>query len=209
MAETNRQKFQLFVVNELPTTKDKLLESGLEPWHTKDAINELRHLVQLVGNKYFGNFGEGHRFSYVQAYPLLNDISRRWYKTFMRRMIARCAVRNPWRVVLTEYLNRDLFKILEEVVYRTKYGIVCKTTSKQVFIVFMKAARVRHVFCELMGTDISAPEFLKKLARGKRKVEAIVDEDKQFAVTFNKEKQTITFDFYYGLWNQYGLPQHV
>ena len=191
------------------SAKDDLLESGLDMWATKDATTELSKLVPLIGNKYFGRFGEGHKFTIVHAYPMLNSIAQRWYKAFMRRMLARCAVRNPWRVVISEFFSKDLFMIFLEVVSRTSFGVACKTTKKQVFIMFTDEARVRHVFCELMGTEIARKEFVKRSARGQRKVEAIIDEEKQFVVTYNIVKEMITFEFFYGLWNQHGWPQHL
>ena len=60
-----------------------------------------------------------------------------------------------------------------------------------------------------MDCKIPQKDFLKTLAAGKRKVEAIVNSEKQFGITFCPAKEEITFDFYYGLWNQYGWPQHV
>ena len=209
MADTPLDKFQSTVLTALFSAKDELLHSGLELWRTKDAIDELKKLIPLVAEKQFGNFGEGYKFSIVEAFPMLTRIAQRWYKTFLRRMIARCGVRNPWRVEVSEYLSRELFNVFEQLVARTSYGVTCKTTRKRVLIVFSNEARVRHVFCELMGTEIWQKDFLKRSASGRRKVEAIVNEDKQFGVTFNCEKEEITFDFFYGMWNQYGWPQHM
>ena len=127
----------------------------------------------------------------------------------MRRMIAKCGVRNPWRVLFSKYLSVDLFKIIQKIVARSSYTVICKSTKNRVTIVFSNEARIRNVLCELMDCKIPQKDFLKRSAAGKRKVEALVNSEKQFGITFCPAKEEITFDSYYGLWNQYGWPQHV
>ncbi len=210
MAENSRQsKFETAVVNCLNSAKNDLITSGLDFWATKDAIDELKRLVPMVSGKYLGKYGEEQKFQILEGSPMISRIAQRWYKTFMRRMIAKCGVRNPWKVVVSEYLSMDLFKIIQQIVARSSYGVICKSTKKRVTIVFSLEARIRSVLCELMDRKIRQNDFLKRSAAGKRKVEAIVNSDKQFGITYCMVKEEITFDFYYGLWNQHGWPQHL
>ena len=210
MAENSRENmFETVVVNCLNSAKKDLIKSSMDFWATKDAIDELKRLVPLVSSNYFGKYGEEQKFQILEGFPMISRIAQRCYKTFMRRMIAKCGVRNPWRVLFSEYLSVDLFKIIQQIVARSSYGVICKSTKNRVTIVFSNEARIRNVLCELVDYKIPQKDFLKRSAAGKRKVEAIVNSEKQFGITFCPAKEEITFDFYYVLWNQYGWPQHV
>ena len=210
MVELVRQDmFEAVLLRGLDSSKNDLIKSGLDFWSTKDAIDELKRLIPLVAKKYLGKYGEGQKFTVVKAFPMLSRIAQRWYKTFMRRMIAKCGVRNPWRVTFSEYLSIDLFNIMQQIIARSSYGVICMSTKKRITIVFSNDARVRNVFCKLMDCKILKKDFLKRSAKGKGKVEAVINTEKQFGITYFLEKEEITFDFYYGMWNQYDWPEHV
>ena len=76
---------------------------------------------------------------------MISCIAQRWYKTFMRRMIAKCGVQSPWRVLFSEYLSVDLLKIIQQTVARSSSGVICKSTKNRVTIVFSNEARIRNV----------------------------------------------------------------
>ncbi|CAB3992833.1 Hypothetical predicted protein [Paramuricea clavata] len=197
MAELVRQDmFEAVLLRGLDSSKNDLIKSGLDFWSTKDAIDELKRLIPLVAKKFLGKYGEGQKFTVVKAFPMLSRIVQRWYKTFMRRMIAKCGERNPWRVTFSEYLSIDLFNIMQQIIARSSYGVICMSTKKRITIVFSNDARVRNVFCELMDCKILKKDFLKRLAKGKGKVEAVINTEKQFGTTYLLEKEEITFDFY-------------
>ena len=49
-------------------------------------------------------------------------------------------------------------------------------------------------FCELMDCKILRKDFLKRSAKGKGKVEAVINTEKQFGITYFLEKEEITFE---------------
>jgi hypothetical protein len=162
------------------------------------AIDELKRLILLVAKKYLGKYGEGQKFTVVEVFPMLSRIAQRWYKTFMRRMIAKCGVRNPWRVTFSEYLSIDLFNIMQQIIARSSYGVICMSTKKRITIVFSNDARVRNVFCELMDCKILKKRFSQKV--GKREGEnrsCYKHGETIWHKTYFLEIEKITFDFYY------------
>ena len=74
---------------------------------------------------------------------------------------------------------------------------------------FTRETKVRRLSCEIMDCEIEEEKFLKRSASGKKKVQAIINEEKEFGVSFNCTTEEITFDFFYGVWNEYGWPQHI
>ena len=120
----------------------------------------------------------------------------------------KCSVKNPWHVILEDRLPIELFIILEEVVSKTRYGLITVKTQKNCVFAFTSRIRVRGVFCALTDQNLTKESFLKRIIKGEKR-EAIIDEEKQFGMRYNFDKGILTIDHYYGYWNDHGWPQHV
>ena len=94
------------------------------------------------------------------------------------------------------------------IVKRTNYGFYMEDTRDAKVMAFTEAIRVKNLFRDLMGRQVDC--FLSRKGKKLKKVEAIIDSEKQFCLTYNLKKEEITFEFYYdGSWNEHGMPQHV
>ena len=82
-------------------------------------------------------------------------------------------------------------------------------TRKTCFLAFSKEIRVRRLFCDLMDSEITSEEFLKRKIKGLRRIEAIINDEKDFNICYNYEKEVITFEFCFGSWNEHSWPQYV
>ena len=111
--------------------------------------------------------------------------------------------------ILEDRLPKELFGVLEEVVSKTRYGLITVKTQKNCVFAFTSRIRVRRVFCALTDQNLTEESFLKRIIKGEKRVEAIIDAEKQFGMKYNFDKEIITIDFYYGYWNDHGWPQHV
>ena len=208
MAEASFNKFETTVLSALQLAQDELISAGMESSQTNEAFRELKMWLSSVSKRHFGGIRQQHKHVLLAAFPMLTSISKRWYKTFMRRMIPRCGVKNPWRVIVSENLSRDLFGMVQQIATRSSYGVTTHSTNKRIVMVFTRETKVRRLFCEIMDCEIKEEKFLKRLASGKKKVQAIINEEKEFGVSFNCTTE-ITFDFFYGVWNEYGWHQHI
>lgn len=74
---------------------------------------------------------------------------------------------------------------------------------------FTSEVRVRSLFSKLMGSDIPGEDFLRKVTKDKKRIEAIIDKDKQFGMLYADKKEVLSFDFFYGVWNSHGFPLHI
>ena len=124
-------------------------------------------------------------------------------------MATKCSVKNPWHVILEDRLPKELFIILEEVVSKTRYGLITVKTQKNCVFAFTSRVRVRRVFCALTDQNLTKESFLKRIIKEEKRVEAIIDEEKQFGMRYNFDKEIRTINHYYGNWNDHGWPQHV
>ena len=110
---------------------------------------------------------------------------------------------------MEDRLPKELFGVLEEVVSKTRYGLITVKTQKNCVFAFTSRIWVRRVFCALTDQNLTEESFLKQIIKGEKRVEAIIDVEKQFGMKYNFDKEIITIDFYYGYWNDHGWPQHV
>ena len=99
--------------------------------------------------------------------------------------------------------------MIKQIATRNSYGVTTHSTRKRITMVFTSETKVRRVFCEAMDCVIQAEKFLRRSASGKNKVQAIINRENEFGVSFNCTTEEITFDFFYGVWNEYGWPQHI
>ena len=119
-------------------------------------------------------------------------------------MATKRSVKDPWHISLEDRLPKELFGVLEEITSKTNYGLITAKTKKNCVFAFTSRIRVRNIFCALTGQNLADESFFKRVIKGEKRVEAIIDAEKQFGFKFNFEKEMITIDFYYGYWNDHG-----
>ena len=56
-----------------------------------------------------------------------------------------------------------------------------------------------YLFCDLLGRQIRTKVFLTRKAQGQKRVEALVETEKQFCITYNAKKEEIYFEFFYSM----------
>ena len=74
-------------------------------------------------------------------------------------------------------------------------------------IAFTSKIRVKNLFQDLLNRQIDS--FLARKGNKLKKVEAIINDEKQFCIKFNSKKEEINFELFYGCWNEHGWPQYV
>ena len=208
MADT-KIKFETTVIGALAVAEAELNREGLDAGNVRNALKELRALLKPVSSRHFAGLRKQHKHIVGQLFPMLQRTAVRWYKQMKRRLSARCGVRNPWKAIMEENLTKELFDVLKNIISRTNYGLSVTQTRKTCFLAFSKEIRVRRLFCDLMDSEITSEEFLKRKIKGLRRIEAIINDEKEFNIRYNYEKEVITFEFCFGSWNEHGWPQHV
>jgi len=60
------------------------------------------------------------------------------------------------------------------------------------------------VFSDLTNQNLTKEHFLKRKVKDEKRVEGIIDANKQFGIKYCYKKESIIFDFYYEFWNEHG-----
>ena len=185
-----------------------LRAKGFDHSDIKDALEEMRSLVEPVSWRYLSPGQMGLKHVIGNLFPIVRRQAMCWIKQFQRRMSARCAVKHPWQVIVEDRLPRELFNVLNVLVSRSNFGVIVVKTRKTCVFAFTKERRVRKVFNDLTDEKLGKENFLARKIKGNKRVEAVISEEKQFGIKYMYDKETITIDFYYGFWNEHGWPQH-
>lgn len=199
-----------FETKALINAEDELLKDGLQKASVKDALKELKSLLKTVSKRYFGGKREDEYIHVVGPYfPILKRWSVAWEKVLNRRMLPKCCVSHPWQVVFETTLPEELFEIIKTIVCRTNYGVTLGQSKRKYIMSFSSRTRVRKLFCELTQKEIQEDCFLKRSMKNLERVEAIINEEKQFCITYDRQKELLLIDMFYGYWNHHGWPQHT
>ncbi|CAH3168942.1 unnamed protein product [Porites lobata] len=174
----------------LATAEAELVESGIDKKKVQSALEEVRSLLRPIS---FRHFERPEEFR---------------HKEFKRRMTPGCSVKHPWKVIVKEKLPKELFDMVEATVSRTSFGEISMKTQTNCLFTFTSQKEVRKLFSDLTDKSTGRGSFLKRRLEGGKRVEAIIDKDKQFDVKYSFHKEMIIFEFYYGYWNGHGWPQH-
>lgn len=174
----------------------------------KDALEDMRSLLGPICIRHF-NTRDGFKHIVGNLFPMLQRQTMDWLKQFRRRMSPRCSVKHPWQVIVEEKLPRELFDVFETIVSRTNFGVITSKTLKNCVFAFTSHNRVRKVFSDCTDQNLTQATFLKRKIKGNKRVEAIINDEKQFGMKYSYKKELMVIDFYYGYWNEHDWPQHV
>lgn len=174
----------------------------------KDALEDMRSLLGPICIRHF-NTRVGFKHIVGNLFPMLQRQTMDWLKQFRRRMSPRCSVKHPWQVIVEEKLPRELFDVFKTIVSRTNFGVITIKTPKNCVFAFTSHNRVRKVFSDCTDQNLTQATFLKRKIKGNKRVEAIIDEEKQFGMKYSYKKELMIIDFNYGYWNEHDWPQHV
>ncbi|XP_067053487.1 uncharacterized protein [Acropora muricata] len=192
----------------LANAEVEMVNNRADEEKTRSGVQEVRSLLRPVALRHFDT-RRGFKHKIGDFYSMLKRQAMGWMQHLQRRMSPRCSVKHPWQVVMDDRLPRELFDILEAAVLRTNFGVITAKTKKNCVFAFTYYHRLRKLFSDLTDQILTRESFLKRKVKGGKRVEAIVDADKQFGIKYSLRKEMITFDFYYGFWNEHGWPQHV
>ena len=192
----------------LAIAEAELACKGVEMEKIKDALEDMRSLLGPISIRHF-NTRVGFKHIVGNLFPMLQRQTVDWLKQFRRRMSPRCSVKHPWQVIVEEKLPRELFDVFETIVSRTNFGVITIKTPKNCVFAFTSHNRVRKVFSDCTDQNLIQATFLKRKIKGNKRVEAIIDEEKQFGMKYCYKKEVMVIDFYYGYWNEHDWPQHV
>lgn len=85
-------------------------------------------------------------------------------------------------VISRDPVESELFDMVAATVSRTSFGVISVKTLKNCVFAFTSHIRVRNLFSDLTDQSVDRGSFVKRRVKRGKRVEAIINEDKQFGV---------------------------
>ena len=181
-------------------------------WERKKAgeiKGELLELTRAVLKKYsLADDAKKTRYFIAQPSRMLKRELSRWNTLCLRRMKQSPNTRNPWRINFSRNIPFEVFDVLK---------VLCETTSAT-----KKETKCRCKFTFTLAEDImelmekaglksqtESSVLLSKHFKNKYHASLNCREDRPLEITYSYSKETITLSCFYGVWNAFGIPQHV
>ena len=127
-----------------------------------------------------------------------------WRKLIERRMRRTPRFCSPYRIDITLRISEDIFCSVKDLLTCvTKYGLDLHLTKSQIEIKIWSKRRLELFFKNLIDQNLPKKEIKNC------NVEHIVPKDKMFILKYRKTTETLNIICFYGVWNEYLVPQHI
>jgi hypothetical protein len=127
-----------------------------------------------------------------------------WIKLIERRMRRTSSLCSLYRIDITLRISEEICCSVKDLLTCvTKFGLDLHLTKSQIEIKIWSKRRLEWFFKNL--TDQNLPKKEIKNCN----VELIVSKDKMFILRYRKTTETLNIICFYGIWNEYLVPQHM
>lgn len=153
----------------------------------------------------------------LQSQGMVLRTLKKIHVKILRRLRSRPNLANPWKGDFTIDVPQEVFNVLScHIVQSNNFGHQLKETSGCVNIAITDMRKAIFIFnkMNLDGVVIFRDHLLKKYFGSSRRdeksgrCEVLVSQAKPFTFKYYKNTEVLSIHFFYGYWNQYGIPQH-
>lgn len=188
--------------------EDEKCDDGAEMLKTSEAVaencefNQPSILRLLFGCK-------------IDAGSVFRSESFIWLEGIYRRMAARRSIRRPYYSEIKRDIPKEIFLVLVQSIERHKSQIFnppncyVARNKKAIVVSFTSIISVKNFLSSLSSKDVTG--YMERTLAGYRKghrVNVLVTDTKDFALTYYIRKGQLIISFNFGEWNAYGFPQH-
>ena len=144
---------------------------------------------------------------YFIAHPsrMLEREMRHWNAIATRRMRQKPNGRNPWKINFSRNLPFEVFELLK-VKCELANGHVSGTKRKSI-IHFTNAENVERLMKH--GKIKPKEELLRKVFKNKDYGVLNCRKDRPFTISYSFTREVISLSFFYGVFNEFGIPKHI
>jgi hypothetical protein len=130
-----------------------------------------------------------------------------WNKTILRRMRKTPRQGSPYRIHISHRLSSEIFEYVKDLLECVNaYGVEVITTKN---ITTLNISYERKL--ELFLKDILGEAFdgIPQKVIDNCTVKLLVTMEKLFTIKYSKSTEKLDIHCFYGLWNQFNVPQHL
>lgn len=127
-----------------------------------------------------------------------------WRKLIERRMRRSPRLCSPYRIDIKLRVSEEIFCSVKDLLTCvTKYGLDIHLTKSLIEVKIWSKRRLELFFKDVIDKNLPKKEIKNC------NVELIVSKDKMFILRYKKTTETLNIICFYGVWNEYLVPQHL
>lgn len=181
-------------------------------WERKKATEikgELLQLTRAVLKKHLiENEEKSTKYFLAQPARMLKRELTQWDKICCRRMTKSTSSRNPFKIHFSRNLPFEVFDVLK-VLCESLPNIQKKETKCTCKFSFAFAEDVVELMEKAGLKSSESSPLLAKLFKNKEYTCLNCRQDRTFDIVYSYSRESVSVTCYYGLWNAFGIPQHV
>jgi hypothetical protein len=169
--------------------------------------SELLELTRAVLKKYTLRDEVKTKYFLAQPSRMLEREMRQWNCVALRRMRPTPNGRNPWRISFTRNMPFEVFDVL-----KVECGLTNATvtgTNRKCKITFISAEHVESLLEIKIKPKADSAQALHKIFRNKDYGILNCRQDRPFTITYSFTRELISISFFYGVFNEFGIPKHI
>ena len=203
----------------LQQSKGRYTSQTSNTTHLRDIsrfYSEVEAAVAAIEQKYTTTRSrEVHQL--LQSQGMVIRTLQKLHNKISRRLRSRPNLANPWRGDFTIDVAREVFNVIScHIIQSNNFGHQFKETSACIDVAITDTRKALFIFnkMNLDGVLIARDDLLKKYYGGSstdetlERCEVVVSQAKPFSLKYHKNTEVLSVHFFYGYWNQYGIPQH-
>ncbi len=138
-----------------------------------------------------------------------------WLEGIYKRMAAKRRIRRPYYSEIKRDIPEEMFLVLVRTIESQKTQIFnppncyVARNKKAIVVSFTSITSVKNFLSLLSSKDVTC--YVERTLAGYRKghrVNVLVTDTKDFALTYYIRKRQLSISFNFGEWNAYGFPEH-
>lgn len=170
--------------------------------------SELLELTRAALKKYTLNDRERTKYFLAQPSRMLEREIRQWNSTSLRRMRQTPNGRNPWRIYFSRNMPFEVFEVLK-VKCKLSNGVITGT-KRRCKIVFTNEENVYSLLEHgKIKSKADSPGAMHKIFKNKDQAHLNCRQDRPFIITYSFTRELINISFFYGVFNEFGIPKHI
>ena len=174
--------------------------------------HEVETAVGMLEKKYVGQSRNKEIQQLVGTQRIVINALKKIHTKIVSRLRPTPNLTNPWNGEFSLDIPQEVFDVLlKHIVQRNSYGHQYTETTAVVNVEVTRTNKAVFIFdkMNIEGELIAKDDLLKKKpTKNNGRCEVIVDNSKPLKFRYNNNSEVLSVNFYYGLWNEHGVPQH-
>jgi hypothetical protein len=176
-----------------------------------NVFQELDSMMESIFKKHDGSVRRNDCHPIIDIWPMTERVISKLHDGIYRRLRSTPTTASPYFCQFTREVSEEVFGVISNrIIDHNSFGHTTTTTAARVTIVITDKRKAIYLFNRMNdeGVKVEKNKLLKKNFPDNCFAEVIISKEQPMTLKFSKNKEVLSITFYYGYWNNFGIPQH-